>query len=511
MPDVIDKMMSFISGDGENDSDKDILLKQLSKEISQNKYAKYYRARQQEVDITLGQYFFSVYKLIYPLQQFLKDPAREAKIKQITLEAFLDKQTMELIKRLTPDSIAERKKIAGDELTKQLQEDIANLSAGFDTPKIATADKCHNQITYMKQFLSFDFCSFLQKFDPDIKAGDFVTIPKFSPVDIKILSSEISAFLSVLPLSEEAVDWKIVFEILKYCKGGTDVIPLAQWNSLLASLKDLKQSKILELVNKLATGNPILEVKITEFPNESLSSGWLEQKIREIREIITGIASNQRNTQINTLEQAVFGPLAKPRLTYYIPEKGRALTDKGLEGYTLARALNHLTAFIQEYLSKEIQELCDLFLVRGQWTNNAASRAMSEGFHDALEVAKEITELDESLAEAGSNGPRIRGSLLRVDRDKSQARYLNNIIIELNENALNIIKKTVPSLIVVGKHFKMLLDDCERKPFELIMNWKELTGLSKVPMPQRLEAIYKKINYFVQLMMLETREAEKEH
>jgi hypothetical protein len=509
MPDVIDKVMSFIGKDNESGSDKDILLKQLAKEISQNKYAKFYRARQGEADVSLGQYFYNLYKIVYPMQIFLKDPSRETRIKQITLEAFLDKHTMDLIKRLSNEGIAERKQTAGDNLSGILQEDLAALSAGFDNPKIATADKCYNLITSMKQFVFFDFCSMLRKFDPDMAEGDFMTQPKFTPVDINILAPDLSAFLSVMPSFDAGEDWKTVFEILKYCKGGTDVIPPALWNNLLVSLRDIKHSKVLELIGKLATGNPILEIK-TIVHNESLSAAWLEQKTADVRRVIAGIADSQRNAHINNIEQSVFGNLATTRLEYYNSEKGRILSDKELEGYDYAPALNHLLAFIQEFLSKEIQELSEILLVRGQWTQNNNSRVMSEAFHSVLDVTSEITALDESLSEEGSNGPRLRGALLRVDRDKTQARYINAIINGINEEALNIINRAVPSLIVVGKHFKMLLDDCEKKPFELIMNWKELNGVSKLPISQRIAAAYKKINLFVQLMMVETRETKED-
>ena len=85
MPDVFNKVFSIISGDSEPSSDKDMLLKQLAKEISQNKYAKFFRVRQGEADASLGQFFYSLYKVIYPLQVFLKDPVRAAKIRQCTL------------------------------------------------------------------------------------------------------------------------------------------------------------------------------------------------------------------------------------------------------------------------------------------------------------------------------------------------------------------------------------------------------------------------------------------
>ena len=508
MPDVIDKVMSFISRDGDPSSDKEVLLRQLAKEIAQNKYAKFYRARQGEVDPALAQYFFSLYRAVYPLQTFLKDAANAAKIRQITLEAFLDKKVMDVIKRLGPEGIAERKQNSEADLSKHLQEDLTALAVGFDSPKIATADRCYNLIASMKQFVFYDFCSLLKKFDPEMKEGDFLSQPKFAPVDAGLLAAELSAFLSVLPPSEANDDWKTVFEILKYCNGGMEIIPPGQWSNLLANLKDLKQSKILDLIDRLATGNPLLDIKAI-VPHETLSAAYLEQKSHEVREVIAGIAGSQRDAQRRSLEQSVFGPLATNRLNYYTAEKGRILADKELETYTFAPALNHLFTFIHEYLGKEIQELCDILLVRGQWTNNSASRLMSDGFHDVLELTGEISKLDETLAEDGRDGPRLKGALLRVDRDKNQARYINSIISTVNEEALHLINRAVPSLIVVGKHFKMLMDDYEKKPFELIMNWKELTGVSKTPINQRIAAAYKKINYFVQLMMLETKPAKE--
>ena len=508
MPDdMINKVISFITGDNESASDKDILLKQLAKDITHNKYAKFYRVKQGEVDIAAAQYLFNLYKAIYPLQLFLKDPVKEAKIKQISLEAFLDKKVMDVIKRLSRENIAERKRIEGDSLSNHLQEDLAALAAGFDSPRVAAADRCYNLIAVMKQLVTFDYCSLLKKFDPEIVEGDFLTQPKFAPIEATILIGEIAAFSSIIPVPNDGDDWKTVFEILKYCKGGTDVIPFALWNNILTALKDLKQSKILELINKLTTGNPVLEIK-DNVPHESLSAAWLELKTAEVRRVISGITGSQRNAQIQQLEQAVFSSLETMKLNFYTAEKEKILVDKNLEGYVYAPALNHLISFIQVYFIKEIHDLCDILLVRGQWTNVSASLLMSDSFHDVQEIVSEIIHLDETLDEEGSNGPRLRAALLRVDRDKTQTRYINSIISTINEEALNIVNRAVPSLIVVGKHFKMLLDDCEKKHPELVINWKELAVYSKTPLPQRITAAYKKINYFVQLMIMETKPAE---
>ena len=510
MSDVFNKVVSLFSREGDG-SDKEVLVKHLLKEISQNKYAKFFRVRQTEIDPAMGQYFFSVYKAIYPLQLFLRDPERDMKIRQITLEAFLDKQVMDVIKRLSPEVVAERKRTAGNDIVRQLEEDLSILAMGFDSPKISAADKCFSLIVSMKQFAFFNYIGLLRKFDPDIREGDFNTPPKFVPVAGELIMSELSSFVNILPPLDAAEDdWKTAFEILKYCKGGTDVIPPVLWTNLLASLGDLRQSKIIDLIGRVITGNPILDIQ-TRVVRENLSAQWLEEKTAEVREVINNIQGSQKQAQINTLEKAVFGAGGTTRLSSYTRERGKILDDKNLESFLYAPALNHLYAFIQDYISKEINELCDILLVRGRWTKNVASRAMSEAQHELLSIAPNITELDESMDDDGSNGSRLKAALLRVDRDKSQARYINSIVGSVNDEALNMINRAVPPLIVVGKHFKMLIDDYDKKPFEIIMNWKELSLFSnKVPLLQRMTDVYKKINYFVQLMIMEAKSLEEE-
>jgi hypothetical protein len=512
MPDdIFNKVISFIAGDNEEGSDKQVLLKQLAKEISQNKYAKFYRVRQEEADSSLANYLYSIYKTIYPVMVFLRDPARMTQIKNVTLESFLDKPTMDIIRRLNPEALAERRKAGEDNLGRSLEDDLAALATGFDNPRLAAADKCYNLIALLNRFVQYDFYSLLKKFDADLIDGDFSVLPRFEPVKADTVMADLAGFLSVFPFSgsQEKDDWKTVLEIFKYCKGGTELLPFESWINLLGSLKDIKQTKILECIIKLASGNPIWEPKNAESPNEQLTSIWMEQKTREVRQVITEIADSQRNAQIRALEKAVFGDTGTVRLNYYTIERSKILDQKELEGYIYARALNHLTAFILDYCNKEIQELCDILLIRGQWTNNAASRAMSDGFHGVIEIVAGITALDETLSEDGSNGPRLRGALLRVDRDKTQTRYINSIVDTINEEALGLINEAVQSLIVVGKHFKMLLEDYQKKPCDLMMNWKELILMSKIPLIQRLSDAYKKINYFVQLMLLETRRSDE--
>jgi hypothetical protein len=496
--DLFDKVFSFISGDNEPASDNKVLLRQILREISQNKYGKFYRAKAEEFEPALAQFFYDIYKTIYPVRAYMQDPEKLARLRHIAIEAFMDKTTKEAVRRLTPEAIEARAATTEPrELIAQLREELNTLSDTFDANRIKTANRCYNLISAFVQFVEFDFFILLRKFDLNLKPGDFSVPPKFTTVKADSLVQDLENFQKIAQALDPVPDWKNVFTIFNACQ--VPAISLEQWNILLQNLKDVKNSGIIDLTVQYITKNPIWMVKPL-IPREQAVDAWLEAKRNEVHDYIVKIVNAQRNAQIEVLANNIFGTADIIRLRYYTDKNGEIYRKKNLETFTYAAGLNYLLAFITEYIDREIQELCDIILIRGQWTSNPSSREMSDGFHKVMELTEQILALDDTLSDKGDNGARLKGALLRVDRDKSQARYINSIIGNLNEEAQEIITTAAQALIIVGKHLKNLLDDFQKSPHELIMNWKELGSASRMPIGQRIAEAYKKINYFIQLM-----------
>ncbi|MDR0731806.1 MAG: DUF5312 family protein [Treponema sp.] len=510
MPDnIINKVFSLLGKENEPLSDKDMLIKQTIRELAQNKYAKFYRVKSEEADPSLAQYIYVIYKTIYPAQVFINEVEESGQLKRSVIEYFMPPQAQETARKLSHEAISERaKKTDPTALVKQLEEDYRALTTAFDGDRVMAADKCYNLITVFSRFVRFDFTGFLKKFDSAMLEGIFTTPLKFTAVRADMLTDDLGNFYTAIASLNPQDDWKTAFSVLRTIKGGTDCIPYDQWAALLFNLGDLKQSKIIEYIVRHAAKNPIWDGK-QQNPSDQLSTAWLEEKRQDVWKQIAVITENQRSVQIETLLRAIFGEIDTTRLTYYNERLNEIYTGKGLDGFVYAAALNYLTAFLQDFFSKEIQEICDIVLIRGQWTSNTGSLQMSEGFHGALEALPPITELDETLSEKGSNGPRLRGALLRVDRDRTQARYIASIINTIDEEALKIVKTTAAHIITVGKYMKALSDDIPKKQNDLIINWKELDGYSKTPLAPRIMDAYKKINYFVQLIPLAIRPAEQ--
>jgi hypothetical protein len=504
--DLIDKVFSFISRDNNGDPDGKLLMRQVMKEITQNKYAKFYRTKSEEFEPALAYFFYDIYKTVFPVQAFVQNPENLSRIRHITVEAFMDKTALETSRRLRPEAIEERAKTtAPKDLARQLKEELYSLSHNFDPKRLSAADRCYNLILTFIQFTGFNYYQLLKHFDPLFIEGDFSTPQKFTSVKALPLTQDLGEFQTVAYPLDSIDDWKNVFTILRSAK--MEIIPPNEWNNVVQTIKDLKRSNILDLMAQYTTKNPVWFVR-PKIPNERIVESWLEVKAEEVQRIINRIVSTQRNAQIEILAKNIFGSADVVRLVYYNDKGGEIYQKKNLETFAYARGLNYLAVFIDDYLSKEIQDLCDILLIRGQWTAKTDAREMSDGFHSVLDLASEITALDDTMSDKGDNGARLKGALLRVDRDKTQIRYINSIISGINEEAQDLINSAAQSLIIVGKHMKNLLDDFQKTPHELIMNWKEMGTVSRAPIGPRIAEAYKQINYFIQLMQFFSRPPE---
>jgi hypothetical protein len=67
----------------------------------------------------------------------------------------------------------------------------------------------------------------------------------------------------------------------------------------------------------------------------------------------------------------------------------------------------------------------------------------------------------------------------------------------------------VQPLILVGKVLKGLIEDYQKVRRETLVNWKELEGVSEIPLGQRMTDTYKVIYCFVQMMQLFARPKEE--
>jgi hypothetical protein len=477
------------------------MLKQIAKELSQNKYAKFFRIRSEEADPSFMSFLFSVYKTIYPIKEFFKDDRKALMLKSVIVESCIDASIQETIKRLDPAVLdAKSKTMSGEQLIAAIQGDVETLTQQFDYNHITLVNHRYELAAVLNHFAKYNFIGFFKKFDPHFVDGSFIIEPKFPAIKTILIIDQIGDFLSVTQPLKPEDDWKSLISLLKLCEG-RDLVDSEQFINMIKTLREVHASSILELMVQYTLRNPVWQWKRTAF-HETIGEGWLETKKSEAHGYIAKINNAKKNSQISALTKQIFEATDLVRLENYTVQAGEIYKRKNLDAFLYAEGINYLKVFLDDFIDKEIKELCDILLIRGQWTNNTMAREMSESLHELLEKSPEITDLDTVMSEDGADGSRLRASMLRIDRDPTQARYINAILGKCNGEALDIINEAAQALIVIGKHLKNLIEDIQKKHPELLLNWRELNLASKEPITQRMVGDFKKVNYFVQLMHL---------
>jgi hypothetical protein len=518
---LLDKVISMLSGDNEPDSDKRILLKMISRDLTQNRFISFYRMKTEEASPVFASFIYDIYRLVYPVQVFFNKPENEALLKQLCSEAFMDSPMIEAARRLSPESIEKRLQATeGKALISQLTDDLNFLTASFNgTPRKLSADNCYRLLGLLKRFVNFNFMSFLQKFDPTLMEGNISAEPKFKYLRVEYISEDISDFLALSSPLERGDDWKSVMGVLNTANsrigenqifenqptaGARGLILPEQWNNLLIRLWDVNQSRILPLMVQHALKNPVWQWKAKKTGKKGTTESWFDRTRNRVQEIIDRISSSIQTARIEALAQTIFGTADITRLRYYTQGENEIFQRKNLGGFIYAAGLNYLAAFIQDYMDKEIRELCDLLLIRGQWTAIELSRETSGALFQISGMTEDLTAFDEQFSEGCKLGSRLKSDLSRVDREVFRANQIRSVLNSMNAQALEMINAASSSLLVIGKHLKNLIHDYQQNPHELITNWKELESYSKTPVGPRLDETYKNIHHFIQLLQYST-------
>jgi hypothetical protein len=501
--DLMDKVFSFFSGEGMTD-EKQNMLKGIAKELNQSKYAKFFRIRTEEADPSMLSFLFSVYKTIYPIKLFMKDEQKMAKLRHLTVDSCIDPNIKETIKRLDPTYLEAKLKIMnGEDVIAAIQADVNLLTSQFDQTHRTTVNHRYELASALNQLVNYNFPGFFKKFDPHFADGSFLVEPKFPAIKTILIIDQMGDFLTATHALKPEEDWNGLLKILKECEGHDMVIP-EQFNNMLKTLREIHTTKIIELMIQYTIRNPVWQFKHTVI-NETIGDIWLEAKKNEAFTFITRINNAKKASQINALTKQVFETSDFIRLENYNIQISENYRRRNLDYFIYAEGINFLKTFMDDFIDREIKELCDILLIRGQWTNNSMSREMSEALHTVIDTSAAIADLDVVMSEDGADGSRLRAAMLRIDRDPTQARYINSIVTKVNDEALEIVNDAVQALIVVGKHLKNLIEDVEKKHPELLVNWREINLASKEPIHQRMINNFKKINYFIQLMHLSTQ------
>ena len=470
-------------------------LRQLGKEIKHNKYHKFYRVKTEEIRSGMGAFFFDIYSVIFPILTYISHADKSAILKQIIIETCMGSELRDLYNRLTPESIEKRSKSLNlTDLSKTLQEEMETLSSSLH--KDFKIDRYYTLIVAFTRFVRFDFFSILKKIDPQFQDGSLVSQPCYSSIPGQYLVEHIKDFLELSALDARHEEWSALFDILKKYKPEIGEFDLNQWKKLLGNLQDVLRSNILMLMVRHIEQNPDWLHNIPRFNTEDIFDRLMKTKKAEVNACIDKIKRNNQVAEREALAARLFGNSEITRLQYYTAVCNEVFTQKNLDGFTYIPELNCLMGFFGEY--HDIQELCNLFVIRGQWASQQASQRLNE----LTDVVERLKSFDASLAEHETNGSKLKTYSNQSNRDRDHLIKLRATLDSINNQAKELITQAIRGFTTVESCLKDLSSDCANNQSVILLNWEEIASLSERPIVQRIEQACTLIGDFVTLLRL---------
>ena len=501
----VQRLVSFFLSGNDPDREKRKLLKDIGKQLRKQKY-KFYKPKSEEALSGMAKFFHEIYTNIGPAQVMLDHAATSNLLKQIIIEQSLTEQQIKLKDALVEEEI---RKVAGTTdhkgLVQILKEQMVSLYAAFDAEKVKQINAKYNLLKVFLQFIHYDYYFLLKKFDSGLPERDFIYNPRFEQINGEYISDDLKDFLEVASLVDRNQPWGDLLEDLKLYRE-TQVIDPARWKKVVRNVVEVKKSMVLELIIRHVDKDPYYKAKVYR-PNEQIVEEYLT-KIKTSTELtVQKIIKERRSGKIEKLCMEVFGTVAVSRMKNYTEKNNVIFSKKMMAGFMHVTALNYLKAFLLDYFKKDIREVVDQLLIRGKWSTNLMSQQLSDAFHTVMSVSDQLLEFDDALGDEGHRGVALRNAAKRADRDALALKSLRDQLKKVNDEALKMVQVSAQNLITVGKTLKVVIEDYDHKPREMILNWKEIDVASDNQIRNRLAEVYKKIYYFIQLLQFFAKKA----
>jgi hypothetical protein len=498
------RLIGIFFNAGDPDAEKKKQLKLLAKDLAHSRF-KFYKPKSFEVLPSLGRFFYEVYKTVAPAQVSLNNAASSGALKAFVIESFLSKDQKALLARLDDNYILDKAKtMVVKDLQEQVKQDMINFFSALDAERSNQIDGAYNVLLSFINFINFDFYFLLKKFDANITERSFTYNPRFEPISADYVADDAADFLEVFLALNLDADWKRIFGALKEYRN-IDVIQIDTWQKLIPALTDVRKSQVLEQVVRHIKQDPYMQFN-ARIAGERIVEPYIDRIKNQTTMLIQKISQERRSGKIEELSNAVFGTSVILRMKNYTEKANMAYAKKMLGGFTQTAALNYLKAYLMDYFKKDIRELVDVLLIRGQWATNVQSQQLSDGYHAMLEVADQIIQFDDSLADDGDLGSRLRNTLNKADRDKDALKFLRQLLKDTNDKASAIVSKAAINLIAIGRHLRSMIEDLSKPHHSMILNWREIESVSGKPMKEHITEVYKKIYFMVQLLQFYVKE-----
>ncbi len=481
------------------DADKKRRLKNIAKAFSKSKFHVFYKANTQEILPPFPKMLYDFYKATSQAQVYFRNIPNPNQHKQRLITYSLSENQAELLEHFDENKIMEMsKQIPINKIKTQIDHDLQTFKAEFEGERANKIENLYKAFCLFQDFCTYDYYVLLRKFNSGIREFSFDSTPTFDKINGDYITDDLKDFIAVaFPITDDTVVWSDLFEFFQKTTG-KELCSQNNWKKIIARIRSIQATRTFDMMIQMISQDPSYTSEYN-MNIESLLDPYVESLTNDTWNLLNKISEHQKESKANDICLQIFGTASPQSLAHYVPSFNEGMLKKSLDQIIYAEPLNYLKAFLVEYLKKDIREFYDVVVIRGQW-DSSISAPMSNAYQELLAVSDQITAFDESFAEEGAMGMKIKTLLPKTGHDNSAISIINRVISDANDAAKGFIITSTQNFVTIGKTIKQLIEDYSLSKPVLVQNWKELEKYIEQPMKDFSVGIYKKIYLFVQLM-----------
>ncbi|UGQ17150.1 hypothetical protein [Borrelia sp. RT1S] len=427
-----------------------------------------------------AKFIYNLYRTFAPLKLFVQRYRNSNKIIHFVVERYLVESQRKALDYIYSFSAGDMTNFTAD-VPKNLNNNLEYLFKNVTHEQIRLIDETCGALYVFFDLVLYPYHSIIKNFDSLFPEDDFVYRPRFNAVGCGLILDEIKDFLEIMYSIVDSSVWKNLYDILSGVYGDKENFPLKPnvWLKTISSIIEINKNKeILYLVRYVGGDPDYFPISNGKKPRP-MAKAFFNDLSKHVANEIEKIKVLQKNSKSRILAEKLFPAGTILHLDNYNEKMNIKITSKILStpGYVYYELLGYLKTYVINFVKKELNDIVNILIIKGQWKDMEISRNMSNDMHSLINTYSSLIDFDNNLGEQGNYGNRIKALLHRASvGDKSSEKLLISIVADINKKAFVLLNEYYSVIYSMEHRLRDCLEDYVKPSSEreLIYNWKEL-------------------------------------
>jgi hypothetical protein len=474
------------------------MLRHIARSIKKSGCREFYHPSSRKLLPGFASYFYSIYIYAAPYAKVIK---KTHTVQAAVLRHFLNSKQKDAQVKLTYNYIKDQStKLSPKILQETLKKNIEETKKHFTETWIENVNYHYNLIVWFTWIVSFDYYLMLKSFDINLKENDYFSKTKFEKTRAAVIIESIKDFLAISDAFNSKHTWQVVFEILSAIN--VKKVDMDAWINIVNSIEYLNSTKILQSIIRHVEENPYWE-NIPMTPRDDIGGKYLKELLDNAARNIDKVSNENKHEHLDDIIKNLFGDnLDSLTKCGYNDAISLVYEEHGLEGFTHTAGIRYSLGFLTAYF-ENIQKVCDIFIVHGEWAARENSTMLSEWMGRLTAAYDALRIFIRSTNEEGKFRNKADEYFNKMVKEIHFKEHLRRLISNINLEAAVIVNNLVDALKKILELISLLTAEHRNKKLTTIINWNSL----EQPLREcnfELENCENKISDFLMLMTWNT-------